>query len=100
MHRKRIGGNFKIRPIARIDFGDVWNPKKVDLFDPKVDFLNLIPNLNPRTKTPFWPTLCQKVDLLADLGWCVALPPTPNFHQNMNPPNNEHVMIHMLASLS
>ena len=32
----------------------------------------------PSYKKPhFWPTLWIKVDLLADLGWCVSPPPPP-----------------------
>ena len=42
--------------------------KKSGLFEPHT--------LNPPTKTLFWPNLWQKVDLLADLGLCVA-PPSP-----------------------
>ena len=49
----------------------------MDLLDPNVDFLNLNP-LNPNTKTLFlWSILWLKVDLLADLGWCVTLPALP-----------------------
>ena len=48
------------RPVARLDFRGCGTPESGP-FGP-----------NPLIKTHFWPTLCQKVDLLADLGWCVA----------------------------
>ena len=67
-----------IRPIARIEFGEVRDPPKVDLLDPKSGLFEPHP-LNPPTKPQFWPTLWLKVDLLADLGWCIA-PPPPHTH--------------------
>ena len=55
------------RPVARIDLGGCRTPKS-GLFGPKKwTFLNLTPL--PSYKNPhFWPTLWQKVDLLADFG--------------------------------
>ena len=55
-------------PVARIDFGGVRDPQKVDFFEPHP--LTLL------QKPHFWPNLWLKGDLLADLGGCVA-PPAP-----------------------
>ena len=41
----------RVRPVARIDCGEVWNTQKVHLLDPKSGLLDLTP-LNPPTKTP------------------------------------------------
>ena len=49
--------------VARINFWEVRDPKKVDLLDPKSGL------------TPL--NLLQKVTFLADLGWCVAPPHPP-----------------------
>ena len=48
----------------------------------KVDFLNLTP-LTLLQKPHFWVTLWLKVDLLADLGWCIT------------PPGCRHVLVTM-----
>ena len=67
-----------LRPIARINFGEVQDSQNVDLLDPKMDLLNLAPFILLQ-KPHFWPILWQKVDLLVDLGWCV-IPCTPPPH--------------------
>ena len=41
------------RPVARIESGEVRNPPKVDLSDPKSGLFEPHP-LNPPTKTSFW----------------------------------------------
>ena len=53
------------RPVARIEFGWMWDPQKWTFWTQRVDFLNLT---TLTKKTHFWPTLWLKVDLLADLG--------------------------------
>ena len=50
------------------------DPQKWTFWTQKVDFLKLTP-LTPLQKPHFWPNLCLKVDFLADLGRCIALPP-------------------------
>ena len=46
----------------------------MDLLDPKSGlFFNLTP-LKPLPIIPSWPILLLKVDLLADLGWCITPP--------------------------
>ena len=67
-----LGNRFRpppSRPVARIDFRGVQDRKKVDLLDPTFGLFEPNP--------PFWPILLVTVDLLADLGWCVAPPHTP-----------------------
>ena len=62
------------RPVARIDFflvGVRMGPPKVDLLDPKSGHFEPGP-LPLLLKPHFWSTLWIKVDLLADLGRCVA----------------------------
>ena len=61
------------RPIARIDFGEVRDPLKVDLLHPKSGLFEPHP-LYLLQKPHFWSTLRLEVDLLADLGWCIAPP--------------------------
>ena len=61
------------RPIARIDWGCVWDPKEVDLLDPKG---GLFEPWAP-TKPHFWPILSPSGPL-ADLGgWGCISPLTP-----------------------
>ena len=59
------------RPVARNDFGELGDPKMVDLFDRKIHFFESHPLKSP-TKPHLWPILWLKVILLADLGWCIA----------------------------
>ena len=54
-------------------WGGVGPLKSGPFWPKKVDFLNITP-LPVLQKTHFWPTLWQKVDVLVDLGWCVAPP--------------------------
>ena len=58
-------------PIARINFGTVQDPQKVDLLDQKSGLLEPHPNKTP-SKNPIFRThfVWLKVDLLADLEWC------------------------------
>ena len=62
------------RPVARIESGEVWNPPKVDLLDPKGGLFQPHPpppkKKKSLTKTPFWPTMfndklqtCSKTSL-------------------------------------
>ena len=60
------------RPITGIEFGEVQDPKKVGLLNPKSGLLNLTP-LTLLQKLHFWPILWLKVDLLAD--WGASYPP-------------------------
>ena len=62
------------RPVARIDRGGGWNPKYVDILDPKSGLFEPH-SLNPLTNTHFLPILWLTVELLA-WGGCVA-PTTP-----------------------
>ena len=64
------------KAVARIDFGEVRDHQKVDLLGPKSGLFEPHP-LCPSTKTSFWPTFWLKVDLSANLGWCVAPPAHP-----------------------
>ena len=50
-------------------------PPKVDLLDPKVDFLNLSHSLNPPTKTSFLAHFVAKSGPLTDLGGASHPPP-------------------------
>ena len=56
-------------PVSRIDFGEVRDSTKVDLFDSKSGFFESHP-LNPPTNTLFLAHFVTK--RLADLGWCIA----------------------------
>ena len=55
-----------LRPVARIESGEVWNPPKVDLLDPKSGLFEPHPSTLLQ-KPHFWLTLWPKVDLLPDL---------------------------------
>ena len=63
------------RPVARIDFLGVRDPKKVDLLDPKSGLFEPHP-LNPPTKTPF---LAHFVAKSAPFGrfWVMRRTPAP-----------------------
>ena len=72
--RKKEGGQKKVqgtsRLVARINFGEVRDPTKVDLSSPKSKVFESQP-LNPY-QIDFWSILRLKVDFLADFGWCFA----------------------------
>ena len=62
----------RIKPTPSQDyFGSGAGTLKMDLSDPKSGLFEHHP-LNPPTKPYFWPTLWLKVDLWADLGWCIT----------------------------
>ena len=63
------------RPVARIDFGVVRDPPKVDLFDPKGGLFEPHP-LNPPSKTPFLVHFVAKSGPFGRFGG-VSHPPHP-----------------------
>ena len=74
--RLMVRGKGFCRPVARIDLGGCRTPKSGP-FGPKKWTFWTSPPLILLQKTHFWPILWLKVDLLGDLGWCVAPPHPP-----------------------
>ena len=66
------------RPVARIDFGGVQDPKKWTFWTQKVDFFEPHPPYPP-TKTPFLAHFVAKSGLFGRFGGCVTPPHPPGY---------------------